>query len=103
MSRRSHGASHCEVPPYASLVRSRREAVFYKNLITILGLMSSLAAIGVSSAHAQAGQSFTNDAAAPIAPQLDGLGTLEYRVTTSSPGAQRFFNQGLRLLYAFNH
>jgi pimeloyl-ACP methyl ester carboxylesterase/tetratricopeptide (TPR) repeat protein len=37
------------------------------------------------------------------APELDGLGSLEYRVTTSVPQAQRFFNQGLRLLYAFNH
>src|SRR5262249_53685324 len=73
------------------------------NFITILGLMSALAPAGVLSAHAQAGQSFTNDAAAPIAPQLEGLGGLEYRVTTSSPEAQRFFNQGLRLLYAFNH
>jgi pimeloyl-ACP methyl ester carboxylesterase len=41
--------------------------------------------------------------AAPIAPELDGLGTLHMPVTTAVPGAQRFFDQGLRLLYAFNH
>ncbi|HEX7794963.1 MAG TPA: hypothetical protein VF456_11460 [Vicinamibacterales bacterium] len=40
---------------------------------------------------------------ASFAPELSGLGTLEYQVTTSVPPAQRFFNQGLRLLYAFNH
>lgn len=38
-----------------------------------------------------------------LAPELTGLGSLEYRVTTNVPAAQRFFNQGLRLLYAFNH
>jgi tetratricopeptide (TPR) repeat protein len=40
---------------------------------------------------------------APIAPELTGLGTLHMPVTTSVPRAQRFFDQGLRLLYAFNH
>jgi tetratricopeptide (TPR) repeat protein len=40
---------------------------------------------------------------AALAPELAGLGNLEYRVTTSNPRAQQFFNQGLRLLYAFNH
>jgi tetratricopeptide (TPR) repeat protein len=40
---------------------------------------------------------------APLAPELTGLGTLHVAVTTSVPRAQRFFDQGLRLLYAFNH
>jgi tetratricopeptide (TPR) repeat protein len=31
------------------------------------------------------------------------LGTHQYRITTGSPRAQQFFNQGLRLLWAFNH
>ena len=39
----------------------------------------------------------------PLAPELTGLGSLEFKVTTEVPAAQRFFNQGLRLLYAFNH
>jgi tetratricopeptide (TPR) repeat protein len=34
---------------------------------------------------------------------LPGLGTLSYPVTTSVPEAQQFFDQGLRLAYAFNH
>ena len=38
-----------------------------------------------------------------MAPELTGLGTLHMPVTTSVPQAQRFFDQGLRLLYAFNH
>jgi tetratricopeptide (TPR) repeat protein len=40
---------------------------------------------------------------AVLAPELTGLGSLERPVTTSDARAQRFFNQGLRLLYAFNH
>ena len=31
------------------------------------------------------------------------LGVYSYRITTSSPDSQRWFNQGLRLVYAFNH
>jgi tetratricopeptide (TPR) repeat protein len=34
---------------------------------------------------------------------LNGLGELHYRITTRDSAAQKFFNQGLRLIYAFNH
>lgn len=37
------------------------------------------------------------------APLIDGLGNLHFPVTTRSKLAQRFFNQGLTLVYAFNH
>ncbi|HET9358797.1 MAG TPA: alpha/beta hydrolase [Vicinamibacterales bacterium] len=40
---------------------------------------------------------------AALAPELTGLGTLHVPVTTGVPRAQRFFDQGMRLLYAFNH
>lgn len=36
-------------------------------------------------------------------PLLKGFGDWRHRVTTSSPEAQRYFDQGLRLTYAFNH
>lgn len=39
----------------------------------------------------------------PLAPALTGLGTLHHPVSTTNADAQRFFDQGLRLLYAFNH
>ncbi len=39
----------------------------------------------------------------PLAPELAGLGTDHLAVTTRVPKAQVFFDQGLRLLYAFNH
>ncbi len=39
----------------------------------------------------------------PVAPLLDGVGHLHHAVTTSKPQSQAFFDQGLRLTYAFNH
>ena len=36
-------------------------------------------------------------------PFYDNLGTLHYPITTAVPLVQRYFDQGLRLYYAFNH
>ena len=36
-------------------------------------------------------------------PLYDNLGTLHHPITTTSELAQRYFDQGLRLVYAFNH
>lgn len=36
-------------------------------------------------------------------PIFDDLGNLHHPITTSSTEAQRYFDQGLRLVYAFNH
>src|SRR5258705_12915632 len=36
-------------------------------------------------------------------PLFDNLGTHHHAITTKSPSAQRYFDQGLRLVYAFNH
>ena len=36
-------------------------------------------------------------------PVWDGLGPVTYKITTSKPEAQTYFDQGLRLAYAFNH
>ncbi len=34
---------------------------------------------------------------------ISGLGTIHHPVSTSNPQAQEFFDQGLNLIYAFNH
>jgi tetratricopeptide (TPR) repeat protein len=36
-------------------------------------------------------------------PLWDGLGSIGYKITTANPEAQTYFDQGLRLTYAFNH
>jgi tetratricopeptide (TPR) repeat protein len=41
--------------------------------------------------------------ATPKAPLYNNLGNLHHEITTSSPEAQRYFDQGLTLSYAFNH
>ncbi|MFC4721301.1 tetratricopeptide repeat protein [Geojedonia litorea] len=43
------------------------------------------------------------DTTKQIAPLFENLGTHSYTVSTKNALAQRFFNQGLRLTYAFNH
>src|SRR5688572_15065430 len=40
---------------------------------------------------------------AAAAQKFDGLGSHGRTVTTSSPAAQEYFNQGLCFLFAFNH
>lgn len=42
-------------------------------------------------------------AAQAAPPHFDGLGGIHRKVTTSSAAAQRYFDQGLAFLYAFNH
>ncbi len=40
---------------------------------------------------------------APTVPLYDNLGGHRHEITTSSPEAQQYFDQGVRLSYAFNH
>jgi tetratricopeptide (TPR) repeat protein len=37
------------------------------------------------------------------APRLENIGDARFAITTREPAAQRFFDQGLRLVYAFDH
>ena len=37
------------------------------------------------------------------APFLDGMGVHQHPITTSDPWAQKYFNQGLIIDFAFNH
>lgn len=61
-----------------------------RRVVLASGLVASL--VGGSAAAADA----------PV-PLYGGLGGLSREVTTSSPEAQRYFDQGLAFLYAFNH
>jgi hypothetical protein len=36
-------------------------------------------------------------------PIFEGLGSYKYKITTNSPEAQRYFNQGLAFYHGFNH
>jgi tetratricopeptide (TPR) repeat protein len=68
------------------------------------GLCLSLASACANGRPAPAGKPAGPEAAAAPAPRLEGLGDAHHHpITTRSPEAQIFFDQGLRLLYAFNH
>ena len=69
--------------------------------LTILSLIAVPAVARIHDARALAAD--PANAEGPIAPKLEGLGDYHFAVTTQSPESQRFFNQGLRLTYAFNH
>lgn len=65
-----------------------------------------------SSGHAHAVQASPSSPAVPSTiehasasdvPLFDGLGVHRRAITTSSPEAQRYFDQGLAFVYAFNH
>lgn len=76
-----------------------------RSLLTVGAFLLFLGARGV---HAQIHDPRAIDAdprtaSGPIAPRLDGLGDLHFPVTTQSEASQYFFDQGLRLTYAFNH
>ncbi|HJS51622.1 MAG TPA: hypothetical protein VJ781_06950, partial [Pyrinomonadaceae bacterium] len=66
-----------------------------KVLILILVLTSVL--------FAQHGHSSNNGTEKPKVWLEDGLGSIEHPVSTKNAEAQKFFNQGLAYLYAFNH
>lgn len=63
--------------------------------LLVVGMTCWLAMVSPAGA-APAGQ-----AAAP--PLFDNLGSHHHPITTTSEQAQRYFDQGLRLVYAFNH
>lgn len=50
-----------------------------------------------------AAQQHTGHSAKQPMTSMTGYGDLHHPVTTSNPEAQKFFDQGLRLIYAFNH
>lgn len=83
-----------------------------KRLMNGLMIWRSLAGFGAAAGLMLAGcqssgraqSSGPSGATAVSSPQLfDGMGSHRRAVTTSSPDAQRYFDQGLTFAYAFNH
>src|SRR2546421_9708648 len=77
-----------------SILRSQ-EDYLVKYLSSIL-FLTLLAATTLAQEHASPGRP-------KAATLMSGLGDLHHPVSTSNPQAQQFFDQGLRLIYAFNH
>lgn len=78
-------------------------------LVAVVTLCLPLSAFGQHSSHSshhdEGAQTHLEERAAgdQSVPLYDNLGTHSYPITTSNPTAQKYFDQGLRLTYAFNH
>jgi len=70
-------------------------------LLTTAGAVLRLA-IFLSLTMVAPGQDHAMGGAKPVT-MMTGLGDLHHPVSTTNAGAQEFFDQGLRLIYAFNH
>ena len=68
----------------------------------LLWIASAVAATLMLIAHGAA-QSKHGEASKRGAPLFDDLGNHQYAISTKSPQAQEYFNQGLILTYGFNH
>ena len=68
-------------------------------MTNILGVVAAVAALG----FAACSPSPAPQTSGPKAPLYDNLGNSHFAITTASPEAQKYFDQGLTLSYAFNH
>jgi tetratricopeptide (TPR) repeat protein len=71
-------------------------------LLPIAALALAAPALAQHDAHAPPPRASVADWAKG-AQLFDGLGTFHRPITTASPEAQKYFDQGMRLLWAFNH
>lgn len=69
---------------------------------SLLGLSFTLVLLGFA-APAAAVHPRGNAKDEPFVELMDNLGDHSHAITTGDPVAQRYFDQGLRLMYAFNH
>ena len=88
-----------------------RDTTFRRSLGRCLAAGIAVAALAAGPALAQEpGHQHQHQSGMPTTaadgsgvPLYDNLGGLSHKVTTASAAAQRYFDQGLRLTYAFNH
>lgn len=72
-------------------------------MISASATAALLAAVAVLGPPPASGQHTHKMKHAPAGVLLPGMGNLHFPITTSSPRAQKFFDQGMTLIYAFNH
>ena len=71
--------------------------------VWLLGLLACTGAARLLAQEAHHPPSMPTTGASSETPLYQNLGTLHHTITTQSERAQQYFNQGLRLTYAFNH
>jgi tetratricopeptide (TPR) repeat protein len=87
--------------PVVSANRACRPPIGSKTLLQYYQLAAAKTEVRPFAAEAGGGSQAASELDDP--PLWDNLGKLSFRITTSSGLAQSYFDQGLRLAYAFNH
>jgi len=77
-------------------------STLFRSLVYVLALTLSIPTTGAESQHSH-GKSTAALSPTKKVPLYKNLGEHHYPVTAASPIVQRYFDQGLRLYYAFNH
>lgn len=72
---------------------------------TFAGILAVLVSVGCTTPSTDSSSNDVNSEAmtANTAPLFDGMGDFHRAVTTNSPEAQRYFDQGMVLAFGFNH
>lgn len=78
--------------------------MFWKTTVWAAALLPAFA-ISIAAQEQRSGGAHDHASvhADPDMPLLAGLGDWHHPITTTTPLAQQYFNQGLALIYAFNH
>lgn len=83
-------------------MRERRQS--NRRQVQMIGRLAVTAVLCLTAWTAHADQPFATSAKADDrVPLFSNLGTLHHPITTVSTQAQQYFDQGLRLVFAFNH
>ena len=93
----SAGAAPAEVDPHSALCHSPASTRGTIGMIRLAAQQTEVPQAEMKAASPALAFADTDP------PQWEGLGAVTYKVTTSNPTAQAYFDQGLRLAYAFNH
>ena len=72
------------------------------SVLILLSLLSLLAPAAALADHSMGSSATTPSSSAPVR-MIEGLSALHHPVTTTNKEAQQYFDQGLRLVFAFNH
>src|SRR5882724_8625706 len=81
----------------------RRKRMRSKHRDTIYNGVLSMVVLGLVLCGMVRAQDHSDHTQGKPATLMQGYGDLHHPVSTKNPQAQQFFDQGLRLIYAFNH
>ena len=70
---------------------------YFAFILCLVMILAAMPAVAQHHHHAQPSNSIAS------VPLFKGLSSWTHKVTTSSPEAQQYFDQGLRFIYGFNH